>query len=58
MEFDGGEMEADPSDYGASDDDEVYEAYAAMEKQRTYQDSRRKLRETQKSRKDARHVAA
>ena len=41
----------EPSDYGASDDDEIYEAYAAMEKQRrTYQDSRRKLRETQKSR--------
>ena len=45
------EAEEIPSDYGASGDDEVYEAYAVMDKQRrTYQDSRKKLKEVQKSR--------
>lgn len=39
------------SDVGASADDEVYEAYAAMDQQRrSYRDSRRKLKEIQKNR--------
>ena len=40
-----------PSDQGASEDDEVYEAYAAMDKQRkTYRDSRNHLKTLQKNR--------
>ncbi len=39
------------SDVGASDDDEVFEAYSAMSKvKQTYQDARKKLRDVQRSR--------
>ena len=39
------------SDEGASNDDQVYEAYMAMNKSRSgYQEARKKLREVQKSR--------
>ena len=45
------ELESPPSDAGASGDDEVYEAFAAMDRQRrSYKESRAKLREVQKSR--------
>lgn len=40
-----------PSDYGASGDDEIYEAFAAMDQQRkTYQESRQKLKQIQRNR--------
>ena len=42
---------AELSDCGASDDEEVFEAYATMDKQRkTYQESRKKLKDLQRSR--------
>ena len=41
----------DLSDAGASNDDEVFNAYKLMDQQRrTYKDSRRRLKEIQKSR--------
>ena len=40
-----------PSDAGASGDDDVYEAYAAMDKQRhSYKESRKRLKDIQKQR--------
>ena len=53
MAEDGEEVQEDPeqSDQGASEDDEIYEAYATMDKQRRgYRESRKKLKEIQKSR--------
>eukprot|EP00913_Durusdinium_trenchii_P019561 g18388.t1 len=49
--YEAGEMEEEGSDVGASQDEEVYQAFSAMDKQRrSYQESRRKLREVQKQR--------
>jgi len=51
QEEDPSEPESLPSDAGASGDDDVYEAFAAMDKQRrSYKESRAKLREVQKNR--------
>ena len=51
QEEDRSEPESPPSDAGASGDDDVFEAFAAMEKnRRSYKESRAKLREVQKSR--------
>ena len=51
-EADGDQGEEEPlSDQGASGDDEIYDAYATMNKQRKgYKESRRRLKELQKSR--------
>ena len=41
----------EPSDRGASEDDEIYEAFAAMDQHRkTYQESRQKLKQIQRNR--------
>ena len=52
MAYEIGEREGEAvSDAGASDDDEIYDAYAAMDKQRrSYKDSRQRLKDLQKSR--------
>ncbi|CAJ1329760.1 unnamed protein product, partial [Effrenium voratum] len=52
MAYEIGEGEGEAvSDAGASDDDEIYDAYAAMDKQRrSYKDSRQRLKDLQKSR--------
>ena len=51
QEEDGDGAAGPGSDAGASGDDDVYEAYAAMDKTRqTYKDARKRLRDVQKSR--------
>ena len=45
------EPDEEPSDFGASGDDEIYAAFATMDKQRnTYQESRKRLRDIQRQR--------
>ena len=50
-QWDGETDNMEQSDYGASGDDDVYQAYAAMDQQRkSYRDSRKKLKDIQNAR--------